>query len=80
MKIKIPFTTKQIVVDPMFEGILVMLSIYTLFAVAIILFSLLGSKTFFIFAASFFITGFIKTSKIEETGVRDVEEEKECKN
>ena len=73
MKIKIPFTTKQIIVDPLFEGLLIMLGIYTLFAVFVILFAALGSKTFFIFAAVFFITGFIKTSKIENVEVQDVE-------
>jgi hypothetical protein len=77
MKIKIPFTNKQIVLDPIFEGILVMLSIYTFLATMIILYATLGAKLFYIALASFFITGLIKTSKIENSGDSNVEESEE---
>jgi len=77
MKIKIPFTNKQVVLDPIFEGMLVMLSIYTFLATMVILYATLGAKLFYIAAASFFITGLIKTSKIENIGDSNVEEGEE---
>lgn len=77
MKIKIPFTNKQVILDPLFEGIFVMLSIYTFLATMIILYVTLGAKLFYIAIASFFITGLIKTSKIENVGDSDVKEGEE---
>ena len=77
MKIKIPFTNKQVVLDPVFEGLLVMISIYTFFATMIILYTTLGAKLFYIAVASFFVTGLIKTSKIENVGDDNVKEDEE---
>jgi len=77
MKIKIPFTNKRIVLDPLFEGLLVMISIYIFFATMVILYATFGVKLFYTAVASFFIVGLIKTSKIENAGDDNVKEKQE---
>ena len=77
MKIKIPFTNKQIILDPVFEGMFIMLGIYSIFAITILLFAAIGAKNFFLAVGIFLFVGLVKTSKIEKTGGNNVKEQKE---
>ncbi len=74
MKIKIPFTNKQIILDPVFEGLFIMLGFYSVFAITILLFAAIGAKNFFLAVGIFLFVGLIKTSKLENAEVENVKE------
>jgi len=74
MKIKIPFTNKQIILDPVYEGLFFMLGIYALFAITLLLFAAFGAKTLFAIVGVFVLTHLFKTSTIEEAEDSNVKE------
>ena len=74
MKIKIPFTNKRIILDPIYEGLFIMLGFYSIFAITILLFVSIGANNFFLAVGIFLFVGFIKTSRIEDAGGRNVKE------
>jgi len=66
MKIKIPFSKKQIVLDPIYEGLFILLGFYVLFALMIVSMAAFGAKNMLIIAATLILFHMIKTSKIEK--------------
>ena len=66
MKIKIPFVNKQIVLDPIYEGLFILLGIYALFALMVTSMAAFGAKNMLIIAATLILFHMIKTSKIEK--------------
>jgi len=66
MKIKIPFVDKQIVLDPIYEGLFMLLGIYALFALSLLSLTVFGAKNMLIIAASLTLVHMVKTSKIEK--------------
>ncbi len=75
MKIKIPFTRKEVILAPVFEGLFIMLGFYSVFAIAILLFAAFGAKNFFLAVGIFLFVGLIKTSEVKETEVDNVKKE-----
>lgn len=66
MKIKIPFSKKQIVLDPIYEGLFILLGFYALFVLMIMSMAAFGAKNMLIIAAILIVFHMIKTSKIEK--------------
>lgn len=66
MKIKIPFTRKQVILDPIYEGLFMLLGIYALFALMVMSMAAFGAKNMLIIAATLILFHMIKTSKIEK--------------
>ena len=65
MKIKIPFVNKQIILDPVYEGLFIILGFYALFALIVILMAAFGAKNMLLISLTLIIFHMIKTSKIE---------------
>lgn len=74
MKIKIPFTNKQVVLDPIYEGLFILLGIYALFALSILAMAAFGPTKICIFIGAVILIHFLKTSKVKELEVENVEE------
>ena len=74
MKIKIPFTNKQVILDPLYEGLFFMLGIYALFAITLLLFATFGAKTLFGIVGAFILVHLFKTSTVEEVENKNVKE------
>ena len=66
MKIKIPFSKKQIVLDPIYEGLFILLGFYALFVLMIMSMAAFGAKNMLIIAEILIVFHMIKTSKIEK--------------
>ena len=65
MKIKIPFVNKQIILDPIYEGLFILLGFYALFALLILAMSAFGASNVFIIASVLVFIHLAKTTKIE---------------
>ena len=74
MKIKIPFTNKQVILDPLYEGLFFMFCIYAIFSITILLFVALGAKALFGIIGAFILVHIFKTSTIEEMENENVKE------
>jgi hypothetical protein len=74
MKIKIPLTNKKLVLNPIYEGLLMMLTFYAIFGIAVLLFTALGLKNFSLAVGIFLFVGLIKTSRVENTEGENVKE------
>jgi len=74
MKIKIPFTNKQVILDPLYEGLFFMLCIYAVFSITILLFVALGAKVLFGIIGAFILVHIFKTSSVEEVEDSNVKE------
>ena len=72
MKIKIPFTNKQVILDPLYEGLFFMLSVYALFAITLLLFAAFGIKTLFGIVGFFILIHLFKTSTVEDVEANNV--------
>jgi uncharacterized membrane protein YeiB len=66
MKIKIPFFNKQIILDPVYEGLFMILGFYALFALTFLSLAAFGVKNLLIITTSLILVHMIKTSKIEK--------------
>lgn len=66
MKIKIPFFNKQIILDPVYEGLFVILGFYALFALMVTLMAAFGAKNMLLISLTLIVFHMIKTSKIEK--------------
>ena len=74
MKIKIPFTNKQVILDPLYEGLFFMAAVYAVFAITLLLFAAFGAKTLFGIVGFFILIHLFKTSTIEDTESGNVKE------
>ena len=75
MKIKIPFTRKEVILDPVYEGLFFMLAVYALFAITLLLFAAFGAKILFTIMGVFILAHLFKTSEIKEMEVDNVKKE-----
>lgn len=66
MKIKIPFVNKKIILDPIYEGLFMLLGIYALFSLVVMSMAAFGAKNMLIIAATLILFHMIKTSKIDK--------------
>jgi hypothetical protein len=66
MKIKIPFTNKQIILDPIYKGLFILLGFYALFPLTFLLLEAFGVKNMLITTLSLILIHMFKTSKIEK--------------
>ena len=74
MKIKIPFTNKQVVLDPIYEGLFILLGFYALFALSILAMAAFGPTKLCIFVGILITIHMLKTSEVKELEVKNVKE------
>ena len=74
MKIKIPFTNKQIVLDPIYEGLFILIGFYALFALSVLAMAAFGPTKLCIFIGILILIHMLKTSQVEEFEVKNVKE------
>ena len=74
MKIKIPFTNKQVVLDPIYEGLFILVGFYALFALSVLAMAAFGPTKLCIFIGILILIHMLKTSQVEEFEVKNVKE------
>jgi len=74
MKIKIPFTNKQLILDPIYEGLFILLGFYALFASSILAMAAFGPTKMCIFIGVVILIHALKTSEVKELEVENVKE------
>ena len=68
MKIKIPFTNKRVILDPIYEGLFILVGFYALFAISVLAMAAFGPTKLCAFIGVLILIHMLKTSQVEESG------------